>query len=154
MHGLEQIVLDHPFFAALGEAFAQAISGCARNARFDPGEYVFREGAAADEFHLIRAGSVALESQNPGRAALVVATLHAGEILDASALVPPYRWTYDARAVDLTRVLAVNAKCLRDKCEADHDLGYELMKRFATMMGERLRATTLQVLDVYGDGGR
>jgi len=48
------------------------------------------------------------------------------------------------------RALGVNARCLRDKCEADHDLGYELMKRFVGAMGERLRATRLQVLDVYG----
>ena len=40
--------------------------------------------------------------------------------------------------------------CLRDKCEADHDLGYELMKRFAPVMLERLQATRLQLLDVYG----
>jgi CRP/FNR family transcriptional regulator, cyclic AMP receptor protein len=64
--------------------------------------------------------------------------------------VPPYRWSFDARAAELVRVLAVNARCLRDKCEADHDLGYELMKRFVGAMGERLRAASLQILDVYG----
>ena len=51
-----------------------------------------------------------------------------------------YRWAFDARAVELARLLGVNAKCLRDKCEADHDLGYELMKRFVGAMGERLHA--------------
>jgi hypothetical protein len=76
--------------------------------------------------------------------------LREGDILDASWLVPPYRWTFDARASELVRALGVNARCLREKCEADHDLGYELMKRFAGAMGERLRATRLQVLDVYG----
>jgi hypothetical protein len=42
--------------------------------------------------------------------------------------------------------------CLRDKAESDHDLGYELMKRFAARMVERLQATRLQLLDVYGHG--
>ena len=73
-----------------------------------------------------------------------------GEVLDGSWLVPPYRWAFDARAVELSRLLGVNAKCLRDKCEADHDLGYELMKRFVGAMGEKLHAARLQALDVYG----
>jgi CRP/FNR family transcriptional regulator, cyclic AMP receptor protein len=93
---------------------------------------------------------VALEIHAPGRLPIVVATLHEGDVLDASWLVPPYRWSFDARAVDLARVLGVNAKCLREKCEADHDLGYELMKRFVGAMGERLRAAQMQALDVYG----
>ena len=93
---------------------------------------------------------MALELHSPGQQSLIVATFREGDILDGSWLVPPYRWTFDARASDLVRVLGVDARCLRDKCEADHDLGYELMKRFAGAMGERLRATRLQVADVYG----
>jgi CRP/FNR family cyclic AMP-dependent transcriptional regulator len=76
--------------------------------------------------------------------------LREGDILDGAWLVPPYRWTFAGRAAELVRALGVNARCLREKCEADHDLGYELMKRFASAMGERLRATRLQVVDVYG----
>jgi hypothetical protein len=33
----------------------------------------------------------------------------------------------------------------------DHDFGYELMMRFATVMIARLQAARLQLLDVYGD---
>jgi CRP/FNR family cyclic AMP-dependent transcriptional regulator len=150
MQGLERIVLDQPFFAGLGPEFGAAISGCARNLRFTAGDYLFREDEPANEFYLLRQGSVALELHSPGQQSLIVATFREGDILDGSWLVPPYRWTFDARASDLVRVLGVDARCLRDKCEADHDLGYELMKRFAGAMGERLRATRLQVADVYG----
>ena len=152
MRGLVRIVLDQPFFAGLGPEFGTAISGCARNLRFTAGEYLFREGEPANEFYLLRQGSVALELHSPGQQPLVVATLREGEILDGSWLVPPYLRTFDARASELVRVLGVDARCLRDKCEADHDLGYELMKRFAGAMGERLRAISLQVADVYGPG--
>jgi CRP-like cAMP-binding protein len=153
MAGLERIVLAHPFFAGLGPEFGAAISGCARNLRFAAGEYLFRENEPANEFHLVRHGTVALELHAPGRLAIVIATLRAGDVLDGSWLVPPYRWAFDARATELVRTLGVDARCLRDKCEADHDLGYELMKRFVGAMGERLRATGLQVLDVYGSSG-
>jgi len=148
MQGLERIVLGQPFFVGLGPEFGAAISGCARNVRFAAGEYLFREDEPANEFYLIRHGTVALELHSPGQQPIVVATLREGDILDGSWLVPPYCWTFDARASE--RVLGVDARCLREKCEADHDLGYELMKRFAGAMGERLRAMSLQVADVYG----
>ncbi len=150
MEGLERIVLEQPFFANLGPEFGAAISGCARNLRFAVGEYLFHESEPANEFYLIRQGTVALELHSPGRQPIVVTTLREGDILDGSWLVPPYRWTFDARASELVRVLGVDARCLREKCEADHDLGYELVKRFAGAMGERLRAMHLQVADVYG----
>jgi CRP/FNR family transcriptional regulator, cyclic AMP receptor protein len=150
MQGLERIVLDHPFFAGLGAEFGRAISGCARNLRFAAGDYLFREGEPANEFFLIRHGVVALEIHAPGQMPIVIATLREGDVLDASWLVPPYHWTFDARAGELTRALGVDAKCLREKCEADHDLGYELMKRFVGAMGERLRTARMQALDLYG----
>jgi CRP/FNR family cyclic AMP-dependent transcriptional regulator len=150
MAGLERIVLEHPFFAGLGAAFGQAISGCARNLRVSAGEYLLHEDDPADEFYLIRQGAIALEIYSPGRSPIILATLRERDVLDGSWLVPPYRWAFDARAVELARLLGVNAKCLREKCEADHDLGYELMKRFVGAMGEKLHAARLQALDVYG----
>jgi hypothetical protein len=50
----------------------------------------------------------------------------------------------------LTRAIGIDAACLRGKCEADHDLGYEMMKRFLPILVQRLHATRLQILDVYG----
>ncbi|ANB77907.1 Crp/Fnr family transcriptional regulator (plasmid) [Paraburkholderia phytofirmans OLGA172] len=150
MEGLEHILGEHPFFAGFDSAHSRLISGCARNHRFDAGHYLFREGEPANEFFLIRHGKVALEIVAPGQAPIVVATLGAGEIVGASWLVPPYRWNFDARAVELTRAIGMDARCLRDKCEADHDLGYALMKRFLPIFVKRLDATRLQLLDVYG----
>ena len=72
------------------------------------------------------------------------------EIVGASWLVPPYRWNFDARAVELTRATGIDAACLRGKCEADHHLGYAMMKRFVPILVKRLNETTLQILDVYG----
>ncbi len=150
MEGLEQILAQHPFFAGFSAEHSRLVAGCARNHRYDAGEYLFREGGSADEFFLIRHGQVALEIVAPGRTPIVFATLGEGEIIGASWLIPPYRWMYDARATTLTRAIGVDAACLRAKCEADHHLGYEMMKRFLPILVQRLHATRLQLLDVYG----
>jgi CRP/FNR family transcriptional regulator, cyclic AMP receptor protein len=154
MEGLERIVLAHPFFAGMEAELGAVISGCARNHRFDPGEYLGHEGDPANEFFLIRHGRVALEIVQPGQSAIVIATEGEGEIVGASWLVPPYVWRLDARAVELTRAIGIDAKCLRDKCEADDHLGYAMMKRFLPVIMQRLDETRLQILDVYGKRGK
>jgi CRP-like cAMP-binding protein len=79
-----------------------------------------------------------------------VQTLTAGDVIGWSWLVAPHYWRFDARALILTRAFALDGECLRKKCEADPRLGYELLKRFSHMIAERLEATRLQLLDVYG----
>ncbi len=150
MVGLERILSEHPFFAGLSPEYSQLIAGCARNQLFPVEQYLFHESEPANEFFVIRHGKVGLEICAPGRTPIVFATLGAGEIVGASWLVPPYRWTFDARAMELTRAIGIDAACLRGKCEADHHLGYEMMKRFLPIFVKRLHETRLQILDVYG----
>ena len=64
-------------------------------------------------------------------------------------MLPPYQWKFNAHALEETRAIALDGKCLRTKCEQNHDLGYELLKRVAQIMERRLEATSLQLLDVY-----
>lgn len=149
METLEPILAEHPFFKGLDRHYIELIVGCSSNVRFDAGKSVFRAGEEANEFYLVRHGKVALEVYVPGQGPITIETIGEGEILGWSWLIPPYRWRFDARAVDLTRAIALDGKCLRDKCEKDHDLGYELLKRFADIIVRRLEATRLQLLDVY-----
>lgn len=150
MEGIKRIIQEHPFFAGIEEGFCELVCGCAKNVRFEAGQYLFHEGEPADRFYLIRHGRVALQLTAPGRGAVTFQTLGEGEIVGVSWLIPPYHWSNDAKALELTRAIAVDAACLRQKCEADHDLGYDMMKRFMPVLAERLQATRLQILDVYG----
>ena len=149
MKKMDTLLKEEPLFADLSSEQYRVISGCARNRRFDAGQYLFRENANADEFLVIRHGKVALEIVAPGQPPIVIATLHEGDVVGAAWLVPPYRWMYDARAMELTRAIGIDAGCLRDKCEADPKLGYEMMKLFLPVLVKGLHATQLQLLDVY-----
>ena len=148
--GMDKIVREHRFFADLDEDTIKLLAGCARNVRFKAGEYLFHTGDPADEFYLLREGRVALDVVAPGRAAVTFQTVGVGEIVGVSWLLPPYRWMHDARAVDGVHAIGMDAKCLRGKCDADHDLGYEMMQRFVPLLVARLQATRIQLLDIYG----
>ncbi len=150
MQTLEAILAEHPFLQGLEPRHLSLIVGCASNVRFNAGDFIFREGEEANEFYVIRHGKVALEVFAPDRGPIIIDTLVEGEVLGWSWLIPPYIWHFDARAAELTRAIALDGKCLRQKCEDDHDLGYELLKRFAHIMEQRLQATRLRLLDLYG----
>ena len=146
METLRGTLAEHSFLSGLEDRHLDQLVGCASNVRFDAGHFILREGDEADQFYLLRHGKVALEVTAPGRGPIIILTLGEGEVLGWSWLVPPYRWRFDARAVEPTRAVVLDGKCLRTKSEEDHDLGYELLKRFAHIIEKRLAATRMQLL--------
>jgi CRP-like cAMP-binding protein len=149
METLEPVLAKHPFLRDVPERHLRLLVGCASQVRFAPGEFLFRMGEEANRFYLLRQGRVAMEHYTAEHGAITVETVGEGEALGWSWLVPPYRWHLDGRVIEPTLALSFDAVCLRGKCEEDHDLGYELYKRFAPVIAQRLQATRLQVLDVH-----
>ena len=144
------LVASHPLLAGLPGDMVSLVTGCARNVAVKPGQYLLVEGEAADTLYLLRRGRVSLEVHEPGRVPLVIDRIGPGQAVGWSWLFPPYRWQFDARATEPVGAIAVDAFCLRSKAEADPVFGYELMKRFASVMVARLDATQLRLLDLYG----
>ena len=150
MQTLDELIATSSVFEGLSGDYLKLVAGCGRNVHVEPDQYLLREGDPADTFFLIRRGSVALEVHGPGRGALMIETLHTGDAVGWSWLFAPYRWQLDARTLEHCDLVALDGACLRGKCEGDHELGYQLMRRFAADLVDRLQATRLQLLDVYG----
>jgi len=153
MRTIEQYLPDHPFFAGLAPDALEVLAGCATNVSFAPGQYLFREGQPADQFYMIRRGRVAVEVHSPTNGRMTVDTADAGDVVGWSWLVAPYSWLFDARAVEPTGAVAFDGACLRDKCDRDPKLGYELMKVVTQVMFSRLVAARVRLLDLYGNTG-
>jgi CRP/FNR family transcriptional regulator, cyclic AMP receptor protein len=151
MRTIDELIADSPTFAGLDPALLTFIAGCAHNEHANAGEMLMRAGEPADKFFLIRRGLVALEIENPGRGSLMIETLEPGDVVGWSWLFAPYRWVMDGHVLESTSVITFDGACLRGKCEQDHELGFQLMRRFAANLIERLQATRLQLLDVYGN---
>jgi CRP/FNR family cyclic AMP-dependent transcriptional regulator len=149
MQTLEPILAQQPFLQNLDPEHLQLLVGCASNVRYEAGQFLLREGEEANEFFIIRSGKVAIEIYSPERGPINIETIGEGDVLGWSWLVSPYLWRFDARALDLTRALVLDGKCLRGKCESDHHLGYALLNRFAHIIDRRLQATRIQLLDIY-----
>jgi CRP-like cAMP-binding protein len=147
---IAEMLLEAPIFAGMRAEHLELIAGCGKVAAFGAGDRPFAEGDDADVFYLMRHGRIALELHTPGRGQLTISTHGPGEVIGWSWLFPPYRWHFDGRAIERGSFIVFDGACLRGKAEADHELGYELMKRLAAQMVERLQATRIQLLDLYG----
>jgi CRP/FNR family cyclic AMP-dependent transcriptional regulator len=144
---------ENPVFQGLSEAHQKFIAGCASLAVFQAGDYIYREGQPADKFYLIRHGRVGLETDIPGSDPIIVDTLREGDPLGWSWLIPPYRTHFDARAIELTRVICFDAACLRRKMDEDQSFGYDVYKRMTPVIAARLAAARRQMMDFYARPG-
>ena len=150
MQTIEELLSSQPFFAGLDADAMRLIAGCASNVHFAAGETIFGEGEEASHFYMLRHGRVALEVHSPARGPLVIDSMDQGEVLGWSWLVPPYRYFCDARAVTPVSATVLDGACLRGKCEANPELGYQLLKRVAVIMYQRLQSSRIRLLDLYG----
>ena len=146
----EGIIKDHPFFEGLDKDLSKIIASCASEVLYEPGQRIYQEGDEAHQTHLIREGKVGIEIFVPQRGSLIIQTLGPGDVLGWSWLFPPFRRRFDARAIEPTKAIALDGKILREKAEENPRLGYDLYKRFSRIVLERMQATRLQLLDVYG----
>ena len=150
MEKVETILAGHAFLKDLNPKWLKPIARCASNVSYEAGQMVYREEDEADQFLLILKGRVAIEIFVPGRGPLTIQTVGPGDVLGWSWLFHPYKRRFDAKAVEFTVGVALDGRSLREMAEQDHDLGYELLKRFAQVAVERLQATSRQLLDIYG----
>jgi len=143
---------QHPVLMGLDPQHIAQISSYARLVQYAAGQRVFQHDTEAQEFYIVQKGKVTVEIPALQGDPLVIQTLSDDSMLGWSWMIPPYTWSFDARAAVSSSVVAVDGKRLRDACDADPKLGYELMKRFAILMAERLNAARRVAIKHYSEG--
>ena len=138
----------HPFLAGMNHTQLALLTDCAMASQIKSGQIIFREGDMANRFYLIESGKVVLESGNDSSESVVVDTIGAGDLLGWSWMFPPYVWRFTARAVEPTEAIFFYGTILREYCERDASLGYELLKRMAPVMIKRMQAARQRMLAI------
>jgi CRP-like cAMP-binding protein len=149
MNTYQQSMSEQHQLRGLSPRHLAQLAECAYNVKLPARRYIFREGQVAEHFYIITKGKVAIEECPPSCEPIRISILGEGDLLGWSWLFPPYRWHFDAIAVEETEAIALDAICLRKACETDHELGYELVKRFAQVILERLQSTRLELTQLY-----
>ena len=143
---LEPLVSAHSFVQGMRPEHINVLLDCAEVVTFQPGQLVFKEGEPANELYLIEEGRIALEAHEPADGTVIVQVLGADEAMGWSWMLPPYVWHLRARVIEPTTAIALSGAHLLVRAEKDHEFGYELMKRVATIVMHRLQAARRQLL--------
>ena len=147
---LFSLIAQQSFFKGLNAHQFQALTDSAMEMQFEPGQSIFQEGSPANRFYLILEGKVVLVSEVKERGTIPIRTLGPGDDLGWSWLFPPYYLHFSARALEPTRTIFFYGTRLREQCEQDHELGYQLMKRVAEVLVQNLNATQQRLKECTG----
>lgn len=146
-------IASNSFFAGLAAELADFLAAHAGTRRLKPDGVLFRYGEKADHFYVIISGRVSIEVAALEGPPLELQALDAGAVLGWSWLIPPYVWTFQARADEDTEVLEFDGVTIRSRCESDPRFGYEMLKRFSTLMSERLDFARRKMMDEWRPSG-
>jgi len=138
---------EHPFLRELDQRSLEVISRGAEEVVFEAQEIIARENEPANRFYLIEAGEVALEAHASGRGDVLIQKIGPGDVLGWSWLFAPFLWQFRARASKRTKAICLDGGQVLVSCEENHNFGYELMKRVAQVVVERLQAARRRLME-------
>ena len=139
------------FSAGLPDNVLTKLAAIATLCHHPAGAILFREGCDHNRLLIITKGRIALDMRVPGRDEVRILSLGAGDVVAWSALIGNGCMTTSAVALEDTQVVSIEARDLLSLCEADHTLGYFMMRRIGHALANRLVATRLQLLDLFSD---
>lgn len=145
---LQQVLTRLGCPITLAQQVANTLAQEATLRSYDANAIIFRENAPFQDLLVVQSGAIALEINVPSRGRCRILTLGAGDLVGWSALLGRGTMTTSAVAVEATTVVCIPAANLLRMCEANHHLGYVVMKYLAQSLGNRLVATRLQLLDL------
>lgn len=139
--------------ADLAPEFVQILATHARPRRLGDNQVLFHYGEPARGFYLLTSGRISVEVASLEGPALQLQDLPPGAVLGWSWLIPPHRWSFQARAEGATEVIEFDGSALLAECEANPRFGYELLKRFAALMSERLQRARQRMIEEWRPEG-
>jgi len=137
------------FGAGLSPEAIARLAAIAEVRPLEAGATIINEGQVAQTLGIVLTGRVALRMLVPERGMVTILTVEPGDIIEWSAVVPPYRGTADAIAIEPVYLLELPGERLRALLRADHALAASVYPRVLQAVGRRLAATRLQLLDLF-----
>jgi CRP-like cAMP-binding protein len=146
--GILGVFDSHDFLKTLSTQHRMVLASGARPFTKKPGEYLAKQGESANTFYLLQAGHVRLEARQGDQGKVGIHVAGPGEIVGWSWIVPPHRWQFDCLAEDDVQGLVFDAAWMRDKIDADHELGFHILRKLVTVIAARLAETRSHLADV------
>jgi CRP-like cAMP-binding protein len=133
-----------PFFHGLSAEHLAQVARYSKRSHFETGQAMLRQGDLANRFYLITSGRVLLEYNAAGKM-VPIQDLRAGDPLGFSWFFSPDNLHFTATAQTPVEAIFFYGVLLREECEFDPALGYELMRRTGEVMLRRMEAISAKL---------
>ncbi len=124
-------------FAELEPSDLDEIARIARVRTYGPGEELTSEGAPAEQLYLFLKGKAAVKVCDPRGCQILIDELGPGEVLGWGAVTEPHIYTASAWTTERAELICVDSKDLRDLCEANKRIGYQVAKGIGEVISKR-----------------
>jgi CRP/FNR family cyclic AMP-dependent transcriptional regulator len=136
------------YFASVSGEMLQTLANCSSLRQFKAGERLFEEGALASHLMVVKSGQVDLIYRLGDNREVVAESAISGDVIAWSAVLAPYKLTASAVGSKDGELIEIEGKQLREICDADLSLGYQLMTEIAKGLRDRLTGLRVQIAAV------
>jgi CRP/FNR family cyclic AMP-dependent transcriptional regulator len=143
-----EILRRYPYFAGIREESLKQLAMIAEEKRIPAATRIFNESDPADKLSVIVRGEVHVQYLMGNGELRTVDTLVDGDILGWSAMIAPYKMTAHCTTTKDTDLVRLDARKLRDLCDQDPRLGYQLTMEIARLLAHRLEGARVQLAAV------
>ena len=116
---------------------------------FEADEVILHEGDEANEMGILISGQLALRTLVPERGPVTILSVEPGDIFGWSAVLAATQVQSTVVATEKSQALVIEGTKLRAALKEDHALAASLYPRVLQAVARRLRATRLQLLDLF-----
>ena len=142
-------------FKGLSQEELEEIARLCEEIIFNDGDKLLTEGERADYFFILEEGSADLRFELPYRKTskeMTVTTIEPGECFGWSALIQPHKATLSCYSTGESRVIKMGGAELLNLCEENNHIGFIIMQKIATMIGDRLTKQHEIFIKEVGEG--
>lgn len=150
---IQDELAGHRFFEGMKSEHLEFLAKHAKRRDIKSNDVLFRFEATADRFYLLTDGKVSIEIAAIEGPPLELQALKPGAILGWSWVIPPYKWSFQARAESAGQIIEFDGKAVREHCEEDPAFGYDILKRFSALMSERLDFARQKMMEEWSPPG-
>jgi CRP-like cAMP-binding protein len=144
-----QEIKNIPWFYELNSSQVEKLADIAWLKFVSTGDELFKEGDRPDCLYIILDGEVILENYIPSAGTHFLAKAEPLDVVGWSSMTPIVRQrSVTARVCRPTRVLTIRGEALFRLCEADHDLGFLVMRRIANIVATHYLNSRLHLYDL------
>jgi len=143
-------MLNHTWFGSeLSPETQERLAKLGTLQDFDAETVILHEGEDAIQMGILISGRLALRTLVPERGPVTILSIEPGDIFGWSAAMGDTKTQSSAVATIPSQALMIDGTRLRAALKEDHALAASLYPRILQAVGRRLRATRLQLLDLF-----